>query len=40
MFVLASIIGLKLGVMNNNHRGNELKLIKNGYNEYEVYKKK
>jgi|TARA_B110000495_G_C22449720_1_gene281150 hypothetical protein len=36
MLVLASTIGLKLGVM-NNPRGNELKLIKN---EYEVYKKK
>ena len=40
MFVLSSIIGLKLEIMNNNPRGNDLKLIKNGYKEYEVYKKK
>jgi hypothetical protein len=40
MFVLASIIELKLEVMNNNPRGNDLKLIKNGYKEYEVHKKK
>jgi len=31
MFVLASITGLKLEIMNNNPRGNDLKLIKNGY---------
>ena len=40
MFVLASIIELKLEVMNNNPRGNDLKLIKNGYKEHEVHKKK